>query len=177
MDQNSILLDVSNRQKENAKCHRIINIIKHEHSIYGIIKSRTDNTYTPYVNHTEMMCGCKYFYYTNSMCSHLFKLLQFNKNYLNKGEHEMIPRYTKTSLEGINSLTGGLPIGSPTGIYGHPASGKTIFTNQMIFEMMYKYRKKEQRNGLIIDTEGSTHTIVGWHKIFNKAYKLFKSDK
>lgn len=165
-------MGVSQRQKETANRHKILKIHKAPNSIYGILKSASGNIHTPYVHYSQPICGCKYFYYTNSICSHLYKILQHNEHYINKGEHEMIPRYANTSLEGINSLMGGFPIGSPTGIYGHPASGKTIFSNQMVFEMMYKYRNKEQRNGLIIDTEGSTHTIVGWHKVFNKSYKL-----
>lgn len=172
MVNNEEKIGISQRQKKTAQRHTIIDIHKSKHSIYGIIQSINGNIYTPFVHYTVATCGCKYFYYTQSICSHLYKLLQNNTHYINQGEHKMIPRYTKTSLEGINELMGGLPVGSPTGIYGHPASGKTIFSNQMVFEMMYKYKNQEQRNGLIIDTEGSTHTLVGWHKIFNKKYKL-----
>lgn len=167
-----------------AKKHSIFCTNKTKNSLYSIVKSK-NGLHSVVISDDHYSCSCKYFFYRDGMCSHLVALSIYNKEYNKYMQRflkgvKMIPKYIPTSLTSINELMGGLPRGSAIGVYGTPASGKSIMTIQMLFEIIKYYKtlseeKKDKsllKNCLIIDTEGGSYTIDGWHKILNKRYGL-----
>lgn len=161
---------------KSAKKHYICSVKLSKHSIYGIVKShKSKKCYTPFISYGNYSCGCENFLYTQRVCSHILALLydniKRNRKYFEEiivGGTEMKLRYIKTSLEGFNDLVGGIPIGTPIGLIGHPEAGKTILTVQLIHELL---AKKTDKNALMIDTEGSGDTVVGWNEILNKRFE------
>jgi len=155
--------------------HKVVGIsVTKFHSVFGLVRSNiSGKLYTPSIINGEAYCSCKCLYYTERLCSHVKTLIRLlNTNII--GESEMIPKYIPTSIKAINSLMGGLPVGSAIGVYGTPASGKSILTTQMMYEIIkyYKTEKNLKRSAMIIDTEGGSYTTHGWHGIFNKRYGL-----
>lgn len=159
--------------KKNAEQHKVLSSYSHRDVISGEVQSGlSGNIYTPLICNGIMSCGCKHMFYNLKPCSHLYALLNSNEQYINKyiiGD-KMRPRFAKTKLRAIRRLIKGIPVGSPLGMYGSPEAGKTTLAIQLMFELLSK--RKTHKNGIIIDTEGSSFTISEWLDVFNERYDL-----
>lgn len=67
---------------------------------------------------------------------------------------------------GIDGFIGGIPKGTALGIVGPSASGKTILTVQMAYDVMLA----ESANSVFIDTEGNGHVHEPWVDNFNSEF-------
>ena len=165
---------ISKQLKESSHNHKIIGKVHStEHSIYATVQScNSGELYTPYIHYGDINCGCQKHYYSQKICSHVMTLLNHNPKFKEKvfvGE-KMIPEYIRAArLKAINRLMGGIPVGSPVGIYGKAQAGKTILAFQLLFEVL---NKNPSQNAIVVDTEGSSHTLAEWHPKFNKRYKM-----
>jgi len=159
--------------KQHAEKHVVLSSYSHGEILSGEIQSGiSDEIYTPLICGNKMSCGCKHMFYHVEPCSHLYALINSKPEYINKviiGE-SMRPRFVKTKLKAIQRLVKGIPVGSPIGVYGSPEAGKSTLTIQLMFELLAK--RKTHKNGLIIDTEGSSFTISEWLDTFNDRYDL-----
>ena len=77
--------------------------------------------------------------------------------------------YVSSMIEGINTLIGGLPVGSMLGLYGMAEAGKTTLAFHMIYDRLIE-NNKNPSNALIFDTEGSEYTYIEWLERLNERH-------
>ncbi|KKM81051.1 hypothetical protein LCGC14_1333710 [marine sediment metagenome] len=113
----------------------------------AIIKSNKGNhVYSSQLTLETEWCACVG-YRVHKHCNHMDLLLQYIKQY---GEPVIMNEgLVKTSLKGLNNITGGLPYGLPIGFYGEPRSGKSTIASWALMDVM----KSSGKNGLVLDSE------------------------
>lgn len=121
------------------------------------IKRREDKrrTVNPTVSTEGFVCTCEDYLNRKIMCKHVIaaylKAKDMFEGYL-KGEAEKttIQAVLESGVDNLDSLTGGIPIGSPLGIYGQPNVGKSFLCYQIASLASNKFEEPS----FYLDTEG-----------------------
>lgn len=113
----------------------------------ALIKSANGkHVYASQVSNNGSWCACVGFR-VYKKCRHLKQLLQYISKH---GDDIPMEDYVReTSIKGLNSLIGGIPIGLPVSFWGLPRTGKSTIAIWALMDLMNATNK----NGLIIDAE------------------------
>jgi len=174
------------KAKELISQGKVINVKITETGIVGEVRGSRKTIHSCSINNSgELSCGCTFqVTHPDKLCSHLTAvLLQADAEDLAQrvikrmSKEEIRPIFSKTdifetSLRGLNELLkGGLPLRSLFGIYGKFKAGKSIFCQQLAWEVM----KWSGMNALLFDTESDyfkPDALPIWATRFNKRYEL-----
>jgi len=126
------------------------------------------------------VCGCEAGRF-NRICVHLLatiiaaynlsptRSVEIVKRIVQKDDLPMKQSFIETDLNNFNSLVGGVPIGALVGIFGMPATNKSMLSQQLAYTFFGL-----GANALLVDTEGGTaaHGLPKWLSTLNKRYGL-----
>lgn len=138
-----------------------------EYDFRAIVRSnRGNHVYACQMTPDIELCACIGFR-VRKQCSHFRKFLRYLKTH---GEYTpMNNGLVRTSLKGLNDITGGLPYGLPISFYGEPKAGKSTIAVWALMDVM----KSSGQNGLVLDVEKglAVHALPDLISRFNKVNK------
>ncbi|MHA1882597.1 MAG: hypothetical protein ACTSUO_06090 [Candidatus Thorarchaeota archaeon] len=170
-------------EKAKKNIRRVISYETTENSVSGIVySSKGDKRHSVMIRSDgEISCTCHAGFIGRSACWHSVALLLSIKEdirkkyvkavvnkYLQSKPSELSIEYFQTSVDGVNDLVGGLPVGTPLGIVGPYQGGKTILNIQFGFDII----RRKNKSAIFLDTEGNVYSYYGWVERFSKTYDI-----
>ena len=167
---------------KRADLVKVLSIRVSKAGILGVVQRVSDPSLTRIVSITYdglYVCSCEGSY--NNICSHIVAVLIQASirapqqtidivRYMCGEEYKMRNAYIPTQdLLNFNSLVGGIPMGALFGVFGVPATNKSLLSLQLSYTMF-----GFGANALLVDTEGGSgaHSLPFWVDRFNKRYGL-----
>ncbi len=165
---------------KRAPLVQLIHFCVRKSGILGVVQRVSDPSLTRIVSITYdgfYTCSCEGSY--SNVCSHILAVLMHAVKeapketiviikYMLGEEYRMRNAYIPTQdLLNFNSLVGGIPVGALFGVFGVPATNKSLLSLQLAYTFF-----NFGTNALLVDTEGGSgaHSLPFWVDRFNKRY-------